>query len=374
MDWSKGYSASYYMTRVDPATWRDVERIEITGGSVKRSTSGLMQSADVYCTGWGYNGESYIRLYLDTAQRGQHSHVPLFTGLATSPDKDMKGRLVQNTLTCYSVLKPCDDVVLARGWYASEGMPGGLILKQLLTATPAPVTIADGSPELAGTIVAEDGETNLTMIWRVLDAIGWRLRITGDGAISAEPKPTEPVTVFDPLSADVIETEIKVSEDWYSCPNVLLCICDDVTATARDDSELSPLSTIRRGREVWAVESDCDLGTNESIAGYSARRLRELQQVQKTAEYDRRFVPGVLPGDLVLMHYPEQGLEGVFNVDSQSVELGHAARTAEKLSTFITMEDFAEREAEIGLARLITDDGEYLISDDDEQLVALTEY
>ena len=43
MDWSKGYSASYYAARVDPVTWRDVERFEITGGSIKRGVDALRE-------------------------------------------------------------------------------------------------------------------------------------------------------------------------------------------------------------------------------------------------------------------------------------------------------------------------------------------
>ena len=48
MDWSKGFSAEYYMAIVDPSTWRDVERVEITGGSVTRTASGLLQSIQVF--------------------------------------------------------------------------------------------------------------------------------------------------------------------------------------------------------------------------------------------------------------------------------------------------------------------------------------
>lgn len=374
MDWSKGYSASYYMTRVDPRTWRDIEVIGITGGSISRSTDSLMQSADVDCIGYGYAREEYVRIYLDTAQGGQHAHVPLFTGLATSPNRDIEGNLTRETLECYSVLKPCDDIVLPRGYFAPEGMPGAGIVAQLLKHTPAPVTVADGSPELSGSIIAEDGETALTMIIKVLQAINWRLRISGDGSISIEPQASEPVAMYDPNMADVIETKVTVSEDWYDCPNVVMCIDDDLTATARDDSTTSALSTVNRGREVWKVETNCDLGTHESLAGHTARRLRELQKVMKTAEYDRRFIPDVYPGDMVLIHYPGQGIEDIFTVDSQSIELGHAARTSEKVMTYISADAFIEREPQIGLVRLITDDRKYIVDDSGDNFVAFTEY
>ena len=117
MDWGKGYSATYYLAQVDPVTWRDIARIEITGGSINREKTGLIESADIDCTGYD-DGERWIRVYLDARQNGAAEHVPLFTGLATSPEDEIDGTRVENALQCYSVLKPADDVLLLRGWYA----------------------------------------------------------------------------------------------------------------------------------------------------------------------------------------------------------------------------------------------------------------
>lgn len=375
MDWSKGYSASYYMTRVDPATWRDVERIEITGGSVKRNDEGLMQSADVDCVNYQH-GEIWVRLYLDTNQNGTHAHTAIFTGLATSPERDYNGRMSTSTLNGYSVLKPADDVILPRGWYAPAGVSAADQVAKLLRIGPAPVTVADGSPALAGAIIAEDGETRLTMAWKILGAIGWRLRVTGDGRVSVEPAPVEPVATFDPNYNDLIETQIGVSLDWYSAPNVLMCTDEDMTAVARDDSKRSPLSTVNRGREVWAFEADCDRGENESIAEYTQRRLAELQQVEISAEYDRRFVPDVYPGDLIRLSYPEQGLDGVFAVGDQSIELGHAARTSEMVTAparLAKLQDGDGDDTIVGLFRVIDEDTNYVVSDDEDYIVGLAE-
>lgn len=372
MDWSKGYSASYYMARVDPVTWRDVERIEITGGSVKRKNDSLLQSADIDCVSYP-GGERWVRVYLDTDQSGAHAHEALFTGLATSPDMDFNGSMMTNTITCYSVLKPADDVLLPRGWYAAGGQLGGDIIADLLSVCPAPVTIAEDSPRLSGDIIAEDGETRLTMAHRVLTAIGWRLRVDGYGRISAEPEHLIPRASFDPLEMDVIETQIGVSMDWYDCPNVLMCTDGDLTAIARDESENSPLSIANREREVWASENDCNLASNESLAQYAQRRLAELQMVEVSAEYDRRYFPNVLPGDLIRMHYPAQGLDGIFAVGDQSIELGHAARTSERITAPAILTREGEKVTITGLARLIGDDRNYIVSDDNDYVVGLSE-
>ena len=36
-------------------------------------------------------------------------------------------------------------------------------------------------------------------------------------------------------------------------------------------------------------------------------------------------------GDMVRLHYPAQGLDGLFRVKSQNIELGYNARTTEEV-------------------------------------------
>lgn len=331
MDWSKGYSSTYYMTIVDPATWKDLERIEITGGNIKRSNDGLRESAAVDCTSYPEGIERWIRLYFEANQNGATEHTAIFTGIATSPGTDMEGVRKSITLDCYSVLKPAADVDLLRGWYAPAGANGAAVIKQLLSVTAAPVVIPDESERLKNHIIAEDDETHLTMIEKILKAIDWRIRIHGDGTINVEPISREPVATFDPIEYDVVETQIKVEEDWFNAPNVYLAIEDDLTAIARDDSPNSPLSTVNRGREVWMREDGCELADNETIAQYANRMLKAAQQIYQSADYSRRYIPNIIPGDYIRMRYPAQGLDGVYQIDSQGIALTHGARTDEKI-------------------------------------------
>ena len=333
MDWSKGYSATYYMEQVDPATWRDIGLIRLTGGSIKREPTGKRESADVACKGVDVGIEMWVRIYLDVEQGGASAHVPLFTGLATTPDHDFDGNVKSNTLQCYSVLKACEDISLPLGWYAPAGASGGGVIRGLLGATPAPVVIADDAPFLSEAIIAESNENNLTMIDRILTAIDWRLRITGDGTIYVGPKPVEPVLTLDPIGNDMIENQVKVSADYYSCPNVYRATSGDMTGIARDENPDSPLSIVNRGREVWRTESGVALSNNESIALYAQRMLRQAQQVRKTSTYTRRYHPDLLPGDLVRMDYPIQGLQGVFEIQSQTVTLGYGGSTSEQIAS-----------------------------------------
>lgn len=330
MDWSKGFAASYYLSIVDPATWRDIERVEITEGSVSRVSTGLRQSADLICTDWNPSREYWVRVWMDAAQTGDSEHVALFTGLTSVPETNMDGNRTKFPLTCYSVLKPAEDVLLQRGWFAGEGLSGADIVTELLRVTPAPVEAAENAPTLSQSIIAENGENRLTMAEKVLAAINWRLWISGDGVIHIGPWETEVSATFG-LDNDVIEPQVVRRADWFSCPNVFRAISGDAQAVARDDNEGSILSTVTRGREIWKEESSAQLGDGENLEQYAQRRLRELQAYAYTVRYDRRFDPDTNVGDKVRLHYPGQGLMDVYTVVSQSIELGLGARVSEEV-------------------------------------------
>ena len=332
MNWTKGFSARYYASFVDPQTWRDTDKFDITGGSIQRTDSGLRCSADIECTDYQQESERWVRIWLDTVQGGSGAHVPLFTGLATAPEQDLNGQLVVNALTCYSVLKAAQDVLLPLGYYAPSGVAGAQIVSNLLSEViPAPVTIIGNSPALSQYIIAEDNENHLSMSEKILAAINWRLRVLGDGSVEICKMPTSAVTRFDALENDSIEPKLKLANDWYACPNVFRAVISDTSAVARDNDISSPLSITNRGREVWMEERDCDLSEHETLEGYAQRRLQEEQRHYLRIAYDRRFHPDVLTTDVIELHYPAQRINGLFYVLSQSISLGYGARTSEEV-------------------------------------------
>lgn len=331
MDWNKGFSAEYYISVVDRATWRDMRRIEITGGSIKRSLTGLRESADINCVGYSEANEELIRVWLDTQQDGSSSHTPLFTGLASSPGRNINGKLETNTLQCYSVLKMAEDILLQRGWYAPKDAIGANLVENLLKPIGAPMNIAANSPTLTNAIISEDGETLLSMADKILDAITWRLYLDGRGEIHIGPINKEPVAVFDSLDNDILEPQLNVTYDWYGCPNVMMVVSGDASAVVRDDDPNSPFSTVNRKREIWAYESTSYLNNEETLAQYAKRRLLENQRVNTEISYNRRFRPNIIASDVITLNYPEQRISGNFVIESQTISLTHGATLSEEV-------------------------------------------
>ena len=334
IDWTKGFTSQYYVSVIDPVTWRDRERIEIVDGSITKNTTGLLQSADVTCVKYVRGLERWLRIYLIAKQNDETERVALFTGLDSSPDREINGTYETNPVQIYSVLKPADDVLLSRGWYAPAAFVGADLVKQLLSVSPAPIKISDNSPRLQSAIIAEDGETNLSMAHKILKAINWRIKLSGDGIINIVPKSDKASYRLDTMECDIVEPKITVKRDWYQCPNVFRAIEDDLIGIARDDSPDSPLSTVNRGREVWAEDTNCDLNDGESVAEYAIRRLKEEQSANTIIEYDRRFVPDIEPTDLLALNFAAQEIDGTYEIMSQSITLGHGAKVSEEVNKY----------------------------------------
>ena len=298
MDWSQGFSASYYGCYVDPSSWRDIERFEITEGNIERTDESLRESASVTLSEYEQGTERWIRIYLDTKQNESGTHTALFTGLAMTPDRNIDGFRTKYELDCYSVLKPASDILLQRGWYAPVDTSSGQIIKNLLMGF-APVVVADNSPRLSQAIIAEDKESNLSMVNKILQAINWRIRIDGNGTINILPKPIEVSATFNPVTNDVIEPQLTYTRDWFDCPNCFRAVSEDLFSVAKDESLTSPLSIPNRGREIWMEEDGVDLADDESISEYAVRKLKAEQAVSTSVSYTRRFDPNVNVGDIV---------------------------------------------------------------------------
>lgn len=331
IDWTQGYSARYYLAVLDKYTLRDIDRMKITGGSIRRSLTELRESADIDCTGYDSNTEQYVRVWLDIKQGGASSHTPLFTGLATSPKNTYNGRLKKNSVQCYSLLKIAQDILLPRGWYAPVDANGGKLVKNLLSVIGTEIKIADNSPDLSQAIIAERGENHLSMVDKILEAIDWRMRVDGNGTISIEPYNKNSLILFDSNKNDIIETDIEITYDWYNAPNVVRCSLDDDCAIAKDETSSSPLSIANRGREVWVEVSDVQLGSNQTLAEYANAALKEYQSVATSIRYDRRYYPDLYPGDVISINYPAQRVAGNFMISDQTVTLGYNAKTSEEV-------------------------------------------
>ena len=320
MRWDGDYSYKIYGCEIDVKSWGDKVHFGIVNCSVTKQADDLRYAADINVQDYSIDKEVWVRVYMDVSQNGNSEHVPVFTGLATSPSRNRNGDIENAKLECYSVLKPCADVLLMRGWYAPAYRSVKKIFNELLEPCPAPVTFDDDLPTLTTYMLAEDNESNLSMIDKILNALNLVMRVDGSGRIHIGRQSLDTAAVFSANGFDIIQPEVEISNDWYSCPNVYVAINEELTAIARDDKEDSPLSTVSRGREIWAMEDSIDLGEDETLAEYARRMLKEKQKVVETIKYKRAFLPDIEIGDTVKLRYKD--LNGLYTIISQQYTLG----------------------------------------------------
>lgn len=331
VNWSEGFSATYYATIVDPDTWADMRELPVISGNITRkANSDLIESADMVVTE-DVNMDAWVRVYLIAQQGDEKERTPLFTGIASSPSRNIEGNFEKRSLTCYSVLKVAQDIMLPLGWFAPGRTSGGELIKLLLSDLPCPVELDEGSPSIISSFVAGDSDSKLSIAKEIADAINWQIKINGDGSVRICPKPLTISGTFDNIENDIIETSVEDSRDIFSVPNVLRVTLNGSAATARDDDPDSMYSTVNRGREVWKTES-AKLAAGESLGEYAFKRLKELQNPARTLDYTRRFQPEVNVNDLVSIVYPKQKIGEVFRVTSQSISLSHGAPVKEEVT------------------------------------------
>ena len=334
MNWNKGFSALYEIKKVDPVSFMDAGSFDFTDGSITRSDDTLVESAEL--TMKQAPGECWARIYLKAKQGEDGEKVALFTGLTCSPERTIDGNRTSFPVECYSVLKPAEDTLVRRGYYAPAGASGALLIKDLLSVGPAPVLCDEGSPCLLEPIIAEDYDTNLSMAWKIVDAIGWRIRIEGDGTIHICPRPTEISAVFDTLENDCIEPQMSDVQDLFSVPNCFRAVSGDMYAEAKniDENNLS-IRNRKESRggtgEIWAQDSAAAMNDGESLSEYAARMPKEAQAPARSIQYSRRFRPDVTVSDLVRLHLPRHGIDGIFRISEQRITLGHGCRTQEEV-------------------------------------------
>lgn len=322
MNWNDGYRAQYFMSLVNPTTWRDVQTVDIIGGTVTKTTDGMMQSADVEMT--QNVGEKIVRIWLNAKQDDDGDRAAIFTGLLQTPGTNWDGVRESHKAVCYSVLKPAADILLPRGWYAAQGANAAAVAADLLDVL-APVSVEGTSPKLTQYIVAESNETQLSMAWKILNSIGWRIRIDGEGNIVVCPNASEPIVRLDTNVNDIVELAVTDEQDLYSCPNVFRAISGDQSVTVYDNAAIEA-----RGREIWAQNERCVLNDGESLGEYAQRRLKELQAPARKVKYSRRFLPDVLPGDIAELSFPGQNVLGDFIIKRQQIALGFNATVREE--------------------------------------------
>ena len=341
-DWTKSMQQTFEYYIVNPATWKDVRRINnVKSGSITRDL-GVETLGSATFDIEEPLGECYIRVYLITIQNGAKDKYPLGTYLIQTPSSRFDGKNKIVSVDAYTPLLELKENPPPIGYSVLKDTN---IMETAYKITKeqvrAPVVAAACTETLFSDFVANTDDTWMTFLNDLMANAKYTFALDELGRILFSPKQDmaslQPVWTFDDSNSSILYPEINMDYDLYGIPNVVEVIysSDDrcyYSRVVNDDSN-SPTSTVSRGREIIHRVTEPILygnPTDEQVNEYAVRLLRSLSSIEYTVNYSHGYCP-VKIGDCVRLNYSKAGLNGIkAKVISQSIKCEPGCPVSEK--------------------------------------------
>ena len=322
-DWISTYSSEFQVYSVNQDTWDDMDLIEdVQSISLSRDATDdvpLLETGSMERESSNPDEWSWYRIYMIASQGGRDK-IPIATLLFERGSSHMEKAVPVYTFTGNSVLKPVADRLYDRGDYAPAGCDGAQFVADIIRrCVPLSVPInVNGSFTINEDVVFDLDVFSLEVVWKILDAANWCIRIDGRGGITIEPKPSVPDLVLNQASASLLVPGIDKTLDLRGVPNRYIAVSDRDRAEARNEDPDLMGSYQRRGRWIEYMDTSPILIDGEDLQAYAERKLEEVSTVTQEFQYTRDFYPNVVPFSLVRATLADQGLEGDLRVLSHS--------------------------------------------------------
>lgn len=341
IDWLSSMQQTFEYYTVDPSTWKDVKRIEnVLSCTIDRdSEAATLGSATINAA--ESIGESYVRVYLIAIQNGKRYKEPLGTFLVQTPSWSFNGKTRDISIDAYTPLLEL-----------KENLPpiGYSILKNdniMSTAyrlcrerVRAPVVETTCETTLYADFVANTDDTWLTFLTDLIANAKYTFGLDELGRVLFLPvqdaAALQPVWTYTDDNSSILYPDIDLDRDLYGIPNVVEVVYssehDTYHARAVNDDPNSPISTVKRGREIVHRVTNPDLygdPTENQTQEYAERLLRQLSTLECTVTYSHGYCP-VRLGDCVRLNYTRSGITDVkAKVISQSIDCSAGCKVTE---------------------------------------------
>lgn len=354
-DWTKSMEQSFEYYTVEPTTLADLKKLDTVKSATFSRDSSLetLGSATVDVT--NSFGESYIRGYLKTVQKGVTEKFPLGTVLSQTPSSTFNGMVFDVSMDCYTPLIELKEKKPPLGYTVRKGtriMDAAYDIVSKNARVPVnkvePIygknqngETVDLSPTLQYDFVANINDTYLTFVRDLIANANYELGLGEKGNVLFLPKQKleslQPVWEYNDGNSSILYSEITVNHDLYGIPNTVEVIyshgADYKEAIAINDDPNSPTSTISRGRTITYRDTNPSLRgyvTQQQLDEYAERLLKELSTLEYTISYKHAYCPVKL-GDCVRLNYTLAGIKDVkAKVISQSIKAEPGCPVSEK--------------------------------------------
>ena len=342
MDYTRPYSATWRLYRVDEDTWADSDEYEApVSASVTRSGEGDAPEIDSGTLAFASDPaqafeQGYYRLAMIAAQDGGHERVDIATLLLGSDGGSIERGVDSRSTTGRSVLHPAATTRLQDGENVPKGTDGAQKAASLLrSCLKAPVDVSGGF-ELADHYCFDFGASVLECAWRLLKSGGFCIQTDGRGRVHIGALPVEPVLDLSRANARLLHPKVSYKLDKSDVPNRFTAKMDGAVAVAVNDDPDSEVSYAVRGYWVDEVDDSPTLLARETLQSYAERRLSELSTVQDERSYTRAWAQAS-PFDIVRGSMPGVKLYGDMRIASQTYACGAGITVDEKAAREVNL-------------------------------------
>lgn len=336
MDWTKSYSASWRVFKVNETTWADSELIGgVDSINITRSCSGdcpRLESGSMTVTADDFE-QGYYRIVMYATQGVETERVDVATLLCESNKSTHDYGASQHSVSCNSVLYPAYTERVLDGAYIAAGANVAEFAADMLRKCIKAPVVVDGGFRIADFYWFEFGVRILDAVWESLNLGGFVMQIDGRGTVHIMPRPTEAALSLDGANVSLLSTKVQSELNTADVPNRYIAKSDLTVAIAVNDSPDSPVSTVSRGYYYDEIDDSPAQVDGETLSMYALRRLSEMSTaVTAVRSYQREYMPDVYPFDLVTGTLDTIGITGNMRVMNQTLNCAAGITVSEQLA------------------------------------------
>lgn len=318
-DWSKSMTRTFEYYIVNPRTWKDDRQLKsVKSCSISRDSEvDTLGSATIDTT--EQMDECYIRVYLITSQDGVDEKFPLGTFLAQTPSVSFDGKVQTISMDAYTPLIELKENPPPLGYSILEGDNiMDIAYRSVREHARAPVVKTTDESKLYFDFVADPNDTWITFLRDLISNAKYIFDLDEMGRILFAPKQElaslQPIWTYNDDNSSILTPDFTLSRDLYGIPNVVEVSYSSgknyYYARVVNDDPNSPISTVRRGREIIHRVTNPDMvgePSNEQIEKYADDLLKALSTIEYTITYTHGYCP-VRLNDCVRLNYTRAGL------------------------------------------------------------------
>lgn len=341
-DWSSSMDQTFEYYIVDPGTWKDKQRLNTVKSCIinRDYEAETLGTAIIDVT--EPLSECYVRVYLITTQNGLREKHPLGTFLVQTPSSNFDGKIKTISLDAYTPLLELKENPLPIGYYIAKGENVMDIAYRLTREhARAPVVKTGNSTNLHYDFVADITDTWMSYLSDLISNAKYEFSLDELGRILFAPvqdtASLQPVWTYDDGNSSILLPQLTLDQDLYGIPNVVEVIYSNgnefyYSRVVNDDPN-SPISTVRRGREILYRDTNPSIignPTQTQINEYADQLLRSLSSFEYTVTYTHGYCPTRI-GDCVRLNYHRAKFTDIkAKVISQSIKCEPGCPVTEK--------------------------------------------